>query len=116
MLGAGAPAVEDTIPAVDDDTSGSDDDTALADSYRGVTADSIKVGVGILDPSRLGRRLEPVFATYSAIDTSSSDEACVTLTEDEEVFVGAAGPLRGTAHLDRCPAESADRDRHPGDG
>ena len=107
----------------DDDSDGPDPDAPLTDSYRGVTADSIKVGIGILDLSRLnrdngdveakwrtaidavnddggvlGRRLEPVFATYSPIDTSSSDEACVMLAEDEEVFV-MFGPHRGDAVL-----------------
>ena len=96
-----------------------DDDTpppTLTASFRGVSADSIKLGISIFDLSDigrfngdviakyqtaihaindrggvLGRRIEPVYAEFSPLDTATGDAACVYLTEDEEVFavVGA---------------------------
>ncbi|MBX3314202.1 MAG: ABC transporter substrate-binding protein [Actinobacteria bacterium] len=93
---------------------------ANADAAPGVTADSIKIGVTYPDLDAIrsivdldhgdyeaayqaviddvndaggidGRMIEPVFAPISPIPGPSADEACVELTEDEEVFavVGA---------------------------
>jgi hypothetical protein len=82
----------------------------------GVTDDSIKVGVTYLDLEAIaevvdidqgdyvaaytalfddinangginGRMVEPVFEAVSPIGTDSADTACVTLTEDEDVFL-----------------------------
>lgn len=89
---------------------------AQAEGSRGVSADTIKLGISIFDLSAigrdngdvpakyqaaidainssggvLGRKIEPVFAEFSPLDTASADAACVQLTQDEEVFavVGA---------------------------
>ena len=89
----------------------------LTDSFRGVTAESIKIGILAYDWDRLaalgvefgvsnsgdlgvaaleainerggiyGRRLEPVLAEFLPVGSTESDEACVKLTEDEEVFL-----------------------------
>jgi hypothetical protein len=85
----------------------------------GVTDDTIKVGVTFVDASSLvasglnydlgevqdayqalfdqvnadgginGRQLEPVFAPIDPTGPQSADEACVQLTEDEDVFIVA---------------------------
>ncbi len=90
----------------------------LTDSFRGVTAESIKIGVVVIDVEVigrsngdveaqwqaaidavnddggvLGRSLEPVFAKYSPLGDVESEAACVKLTQDEQVFA-AMGPLR----------------------
>ncbi|MDG2025909.1 MAG: ABC transporter substrate-binding protein [Acidimicrobiales bacterium] len=90
----------------------------LTDSFRGVTSDTIKIGVVIIDVSVigrsngdveaqwqtaidavnteggiLGRSVEPVFAKYSPLGDTESEAACVKLTQDEKVFA-AMGPLR----------------------
>ncbi|MGI9603186.1 MAG: ABC transporter substrate-binding protein [Acidimicrobiales bacterium] len=88
---------------------------ALTASFRGVTADSIKVGVHFVDLEVVfdivaldhgdyqasfqvvidrvneagginGRMIEPVFAAIDPIGTDPATEACIRLTEDEEVF------------------------------
>lgn len=86
-------------------------------SFRGVTGESIKVGVLAYDWDRLaeigvefgvsnnadlfvaaleeinerggvhGRLLEPVVAEFLPVGSTEADQACVRLTEDEEVFV-----------------------------
>ena len=83
----------------------------LTDSFRGVTAEAIKIGVVIVDVSVigrsngdveakwqavidevnaeggvLGRRIEPVFVPYSPLGAVESEAACVELTQDEQVF------------------------------
>ena len=83
----------------------------LTDSFRGVTAEAIKIGVVIVDVSVigrsngdveakwqavidevnanggvLGRRLEAVFVPYSPLGPVESEAACVELTQDEQVF------------------------------
>lgn len=80
-------------------------------SSRGVTDDTIKLGISIFDLSAigrdngdvrakyqvaidaindsggvLGRRIEPFYAEFSPLDTATGEAACVYLTEDEEVF------------------------------
>jgi len=81
------------------------------ETYRGVTPDTIRLGISIFDLSAvgrdngdvaakyraaidaindsggvLGRRIEPFFAEFSPLDAASGDAACVYLTEDERVF------------------------------
>ena len=89
----------------------------LTDSFRGVTAEAIKIGIVIIDLAVigrsngdveakwqavidevnasggvLGRRLEPVYAFYSPLGDVETEAACVELTQDEQVFA-AMGPL-----------------------
>ncbi|MEQ8840779.1 MAG: ABC transporter substrate-binding protein [Acidimicrobiales bacterium] len=89
----------------------------LTASFRGVTEDTIKVGVMAYDFDRLadigvdlgvsnsgdlyvaaleaindrggihGRMLEAVITEFLPVGSTEADEACVRLTEDEEVFV-----------------------------
>lgn len=90
---------------------------ALTDSYRGVTADTIKIGVLLLDLELLketagielkwgdnegqyreainsineaggilGRQIEAVYAYVNPLAETGYSEACVQLTEDEQVF------------------------------
>ncbi|MCY3637382.1 MAG: ABC transporter substrate-binding protein [bacterium] len=91
--------------------------TVLTDSFRGVTAEAIKIGIVIIDIAMigrsngdveakwqaviddvnanggvLGRRLEPVYVTYSLLGDVATEAACVELTQDEQVFA-AMGPL-----------------------
>jgi ABC-type branched-subunit amino acid transport system substrate-binding protein len=120
----GAIVTESEPPATDD--AGSTTTTAgdaptttapveLTDSFRGVTADTIRLGItypdleairdvvqldhgdyeaayrAIIDDLNaqggvLGRMIEPVFAPVNPIGTQPADEACVRLTEDEQVF------------------------------
>ncbi len=89
----------------------------LTDSFRGVTAEAIKIGIVIIDLSVigrsngdveakwqavidevnasggvLGRQLEPVYEFYSPLGDVETEAACVQLTQDEQVFA-AMGPL-----------------------
>lgn len=89
----------------------------LTDSFRGVTAEAIKIGVVIVNVSIfgrdngdveakwqavidevnasggiLGRQLEPVYVLYSPLGDVETEAACVQLTQDEQVFA-AMGPL-----------------------
>ena len=112
------------------DTGGTTSTTTPADttpeltaSYRGVTEDSIKIGIVLFDLDAildlgvdvgygdqeahfqlaidavnesggiLGRRIEPVYRIISPVVTADSDVACVEFTEDEMVFL-AMGVLR----------------------
>jgi ABC-type branched-subunit amino acid transport system substrate-binding protein len=99
----------------------------LTASFRGVTADTIRVGISYPDLEAirnvvqldhgdyeaayraliddvnasggvLGRTIEPVFAAVNPIGTAPADEACVRLTEDEEVFA-VLGAFQGDAPL-----------------
>jgi Periplasmic binding protein len=106
---------------------GDDDDSAtstsaggsgngeLTDSFRGVTADTIKLGIVLVDydciaqfvdfnrgdqqavydayvadvnenGGVLGRQIEPVYETYCPIGNAEALEVCTKLTQDEEVF------------------------------
>lgn len=110
--------------ADDDDGSGDDDgdadDSAATDdgdaveltaTARGVTADTITLGVGITDvtvfaqvgdiASRYqplvdatnaagginGRQVEIIVETWDVLDQTAFDESCIALTEDNEVFI-----------------------------
>lgn len=93
----------------------------LTDSFRGVTADTIKLGVAYMDLEAvsalidldygefeptyraiiddinanggvLGRRIEPVFAPYLPIGNASMEEGCTRLALDEQVFA-TVGPM-----------------------
>ncbi len=93
------------------------EEIVLTDSFRGVTAEEIKIGIVIIDVEVfgrdngdveakwqaaidhvndnggvLGRRLEPVFARYIPLGDTETEAACVLLTQDEQVFA-AMGPL-----------------------
>lgn len=96
-------------------------------SFRGVTPESIKIGVvdpdldelrelGIIEINRgdpevvaqalvdeinarggiLGRQLDLTHLKYSVITEASVDAACLTLTEEEEVFAVVGAPLGPT--------------------
>lgn len=94
----------------------------LTDSFRGVTADTIRIGVPYVDLEAirdvvdldhgdyaaayqavvddinanggvLGRQIEIVLGSFSPIDTAASDAVCVQLTEDEEVFMVIGLPI-----------------------
>lgn len=96
----------------------------LTASFRGVTETSIKVGVAVPDFDALqaagisnyqgdhelayqaffdkinaeggiyGRQIEGVYATFNFLLPVSQEEACLKLTEDEEVFIVLYGLLR----------------------
>jgi hypothetical protein len=108
----------------------------LTASYRGVTEDSIKIGVVLFDLDAildlgvdvgygdqtqhiqiaidelnasggiLGRMIEPVYRTISPVDTTQSDAVCIELTEDEEVFL-TIGVLRPSENV-FCYTQFAD--------
>jgi ABC-type branched-subunit amino acid transport system substrate-binding protein len=89
--------------------------TKLTASFRGVTADSVKIGIVIIDYSKiafavdfnrgdqqkiaqtfvddinanggiLGRKIVPVYKTYNPITNVEPLKICTELTEDEKVF------------------------------
>lgn len=93
------------------------EEIVLTDSFRGVTAEEIKIGTVIIDVEVfgrdngdveakwqaaidnvndnggvLGRSLVPVFARYIPLGDTETEAACVLLTQDEQVFA-AMGPL-----------------------
>jgi ABC-type branched-subunit amino acid transport system substrate-binding protein len=98
-------------------------DEANFASFRGVTADTIKIGVTVPDFDALqaaglpnyqgdtriayqafiddinerggihGRMLEAVYADFSFLDPASQDAACAKLTDDEQVFIVLFGLL-----------------------
>ncbi|HWM22941.1 MAG TPA: ABC transporter substrate-binding protein, partial [Ilumatobacteraceae bacterium] len=109
----------------------------LADSYRGVTADSITIGVLLLDAQKLlenagvelnwgdnqgqyqsaidaineaggvlGRQIEPIYVFVDPLSETGYQEACVQLTEDEEVFAVVGFTRPADAAL--CYAETGD--------
>ena len=109
-----APATTEAAPGT---TEASSSSVELTDSYRGVTADSIKIGVLLLDLVKLkesagvelkwgdnqaqyqeaidtinedggvlGRQLDPVYVFVDPLSETGYQEACVQLTEDEQVF------------------------------
>ena len=102
--------------STDEDRAGGGEAAPLTGPAPGVTDDTIKVGVSYIDFTELrevididqgdfeaaytalfddinagggihGRTIEPVFAPVSPIDPASTEEACVRLTEDEDVFL-----------------------------
>ncbi len=110
----GGEGAEPTTTAPESTTSTLGPNTA---SFRGVTADTIKVGVAAFDWDRLsalgvnfgvtnngdiwaaaveaindrggvhGRMLETVVVEFLPVGSTEADEACVRLTEDEEIFI-----------------------------
>ncbi|MDH3705552.1 MAG: ABC transporter substrate-binding protein [Acidimicrobiia bacterium] len=102
---------------------GSPTSVANTNSFRGVTADTITVGIAVPDFDALqaagipnyqgdnetvfgayiddvndaggvhGRMIEPVFVDFDFTDPVSQDRACVELTEDHEVFIVLYGLL-----------------------
>ncbi len=109
----------------------------LTDSYRGVTADAIRVGVLLLDLVKLkesagvelkwgdnegqyreaiatindnggilGRMIDPVVVYVDPLSETGYQEACVQLTEDEQVFaaIGFVNP----AEVALCYTETGD--------
>jgi hypothetical protein len=97
-------------------TSGGDGDTTeLTDSFRGVTAEAIKLGIVLVDydciaqfvdfnrgdqqsvydafvadvnenGGVLGRQIEPIYESYCPVGNAEALEVCTKLTQDEEVF------------------------------
>ena len=95
----------------------------LPASFRGVTADTIRVGVSMPDFDALaalgvpnyhgsyeiamqahfdrvnadggifGRQVEPVYVTFDFTRPTSMEEACIKLTEDDQVFIVLNGML-----------------------
>jgi hypothetical protein len=106
-------------------------EVVLTDSFRGVTSESIKIGVPYVDttaiglePSHeapiiwqvaadtinadggvLGRNVELVVVSVDPTDSTARDTACVQLTEDEQVFAVMGVLLREQA---LCYTESND--------
>jgi hypothetical protein len=95
--------------------SGAKGPTELTASFRGVTADAVKIGIVIIDYSKiafavdfnrgdqqriaqtfvddinanggiLGRKIVPVYKTYNPITNVEPMKICTELTEDEKVF------------------------------
>lgn len=113
-------AEQEPEPEEVDEPAGVEDppeEIVLTDSFRGVTAEEIKIGVVIIDVEVfgrdngdveakwqaaidhvndnggvLGRRLVPVFTRYVPLGDTETEAACVLLTQDEQVFA-AMGPL-----------------------
>ena len=113
-------AADGDDPDTDDDTdtdepdaettTTADPDVELTASARGITEDTIRIGVAIADVSQfsnsgdqparyqvvadqinenggvIGRQLELVIAEWDLTDSAGFDAACVELTEDAEVF------------------------------
>ena len=129
---ATSPATTAAEPA---DTSAPADE--LTDSYRGVTADSIKIGVLLLDLELLkesagvelkwgdnegqyreaietvnenggvlGRMLDPIFVYVDPLSETGYQEACVQLTQDEQVFAAIGFVRPASAAL--CYTETGD--------
>lgn len=102
-------------PADDADASGDDepapaDDTPATVTTRGITDDTIRIGIAIPDVSAFsnsgdqvaryrvvadainanggvaGRQIELVVAEWGLLDSAGFDAACTALTQDEEVF------------------------------
>ena len=118
---ADEPSVEPTETA--EPTPTAPEEPALTASYRGVTEDTIKIGVVLFDLDAilelgvdigygdqtehfqividevnsaggiLGRQIETVYRTISPVEAAQSDAACIELVEDEEVFL-VMGTLR----------------------
>jgi hypothetical protein len=109
----------------------------LTDSYRGVTADAIRIGVLLIDAQKLlenagvelnwgdnqgqyqeaidainadggvlGRMIEPVYVFVDPLSETGYQEACVQLTEDEQVFAVIGFTRPADAAL--CYAETGD--------
>lgn len=107
-------------------STGSETETENTASFRGVTEDTIRVGVAVPDFEALqsfglptyygdyeiayqaffdvvnadggihGRQIEPYYVDFDYIRPETQDAACVELTEDHEVFIVMAGLLSGS--------------------
>lgn len=114
-----SPPEEEATPPADANETPAPETTAppeLTDSFRGVTAEAIKVGVVAVDLESVrdlvnldhgsyeaayralvedvnarggvnGRRIDMVFDSFLPIGTADMDTICARMTEDEEVFV-----------------------------
>lgn len=132
VLGAAACSANDE-GAESSDTTAADEGTAPATGPApGVTDDTIRIGITYVDLDAVrqfvdldqgdfqasyqtlideinadggiaGRTIEPVFAPVSPIGTVPAEEACVRLTEDEDVFA-VIGFFQDDAVL--CPVET----------
>lgn len=117
---------EDGEPATS--TTTADPDAPRTASFRGVTEDTIKIGVGFWDTTAFGfgffgdvdavwaaltgavnerggvngRSLEFAVAGFNPADETGMLDACISLTEDEEVFA-VLGGMRGDANF--CVSE-----------
>ena len=110
-------AVTSTSGGPDDTSTTTTEPVELTASFRGVTAETIKIGILAYDWDRLaalgvefgvsnsgdlgiaaleaindrggihGRMIEPVLAEFLPVGSTEADAACVELTEDEEVFL-----------------------------
>ena len=110
-------------PEREEDPEAEEPPEELTASFRGVTADTIKVGVIVPDWDALqamgvpnyqgstevayqaffdvinqsggiyGRQIEPYYATMDFLNQASQEAACVELTEDHEVFIVLRGTL-----------------------
>lgn len=116
-----------TAPPAGDDTATTTtaaDDAPRTASFRGVTEDAIRIGIGHWDTSVFGfgffgnpndvvgaltdaindrggvngRMLEATVASFSPADNAGMLDACITLTEDAEVFA-VLGGMRGDANF-----------------
>lgn len=115
-----------TTTAVDDTTTTTvvDAEVPRTASFTGVTEDTIRIGIGHWDTSVFGfgffgdpnevvdaltgaindrggvngRRLEPTVVSFSPADNEGMLAACITLTEDAEVFA-VLGGMRGDANF-----------------
>lgn len=117
--------VDTTAPDESPATASADPDPGLDnfDSFRGVTADTIKVGVAVPDFEALraagvqnywgdvgvafeafidvineeggihGRRIDPVYVGFDFLRNETQDTACAELAEDHEVFIVLGGLL-----------------------
>jgi len=117
------PSTDATTSSTQAPTPSTTEPGPLTASFRGVTPETIKVGVMAFDWDRLaalgvefgvsnngdiylatleeinerggiyGRMLEPVLVEFLPVGSTEADEACLKLTEDEEVFVVIGTPL-----------------------
>ncbi len=119
------PRTDTTEDAVTEDTTTTSTAPGPANfaSFRGVTEDTIKIGVTVPDFDALqaaglpnyqgdtriayqafiddinesggihGRMIEAVYADFNFVDAASQDAACAQLTEDEQVFIVLFGLL-----------------------
>jgi hypothetical protein len=117
-----------TTPGDDPPTTTVAEDVPRTASHKGVTEDAIRIGIGFWDTSAFGfgffgeseevvgaltaaindrggvngRMLEPTIASFNPADNAGMLAACITLTEDAEVFA-ILGGMRDDANF--CVSE-----------